>query len=228
MGVYALRGAGKDADALAKGSRFVLSSASFILHWFLWVIRPLEQLMLRMGLGPGGLNFLGLGLGLLSAGLVATGNLDAGGWSMAASGLCDVLDGRIARATKQASPYGKFIDSTLDRFVEVFVLLGFVFLLRRSPWGAFLGAAALGGSVLVSYAQARAETVGVSGTGGLMQRAERLVLLCLACLLDGAAAKAWGIEPGGVLTVALGLIAVASLLTAIHRTVSVSRRLLGS
>ena len=97
--------------------------------------------------------------------------------------MCDILDGRLARAQKVASPYGKFIDSTLDRFVETFAFLGFAVYFAGRPWGPLVVAAGLGGSLLVSYAQARGETVGVSGSGGLMQRAERLVLQILGCLL---------------------------------------------
>ena len=98
--------------------------------------------------------------------------------------MCDILDGRLARAQKVASDYGKFIDSTLDRFVETFAFLGFAVYFAGRPWASLVVASGLGGSLLVSYAQARGETVGVSGSGGLMQRAERLVLSILACLFD--------------------------------------------
>ena len=87
-----------------------------------------------------------------------------------------------------ASPYGKFIDSTLDRFVETFAFLGFAVYFASRPWGPLVVAAGLGGSLLVSYAQARGETVDVSGSGGLMQRgraARRCTLL--GCLFDPVA-----------------------------------------
>ena len=64
-------------------------------------------------------------------------------------------------------------------------------LLRGRPWGPLVVAAGLRGSLLVSYAQARGETVGVSGSGGLMQRAERLVLQILGCLFDPLVSGGW-------------------------------------
>ena len=225
MALYALSRRGRDADAERKGSRFLLGRGDFLLHWFLWAIAPAEALALRLGLGPDAFNFGGLLLGLASGILIAGGRLELGGWAIALAGVCDILDGRVARARGLASPYGKFIDSTLDRFVETFALLGFVVYLREWPYGSAIAAAALAGSLLVSYAQARGETVGVSGSGGLMQRAERLVLTCLACLLDPSLSAALGRPEGTVVVWVLGLVAVVAFGTAIYRTLWIALRL---
>jgi hypothetical protein len=77
----------------------------------------------------------------------------------------------------------------------------------------------------VSYAQARGETVEVSGSGGLMQRAERLVVSCLACLLDAPLAAYFGWPKGSVLLAVLWLVTVGAFGTAVHRTVWIARRL---
>jgi CDP-diacylglycerol--glycerol-3-phosphate 3-phosphatidyltransferase len=228
MGVYGLRGAKKDQDAQQKGSRFLVGLGDFFLHWFLWVLRPVERSLLRVGATPDFLNVLGLLLGMASGLLVALGRLEAGGWAMVGSGVADILDGRIARALKSVSPYGSFIDSTLDRFAEFFILLGFVYFLRDNGVGVLSAAAALGGSLLVSYARARGETLGVKERGGLMQRAERVVVLCLACLADGAVTARFGWTPGAVVTGALVVVAVTSVLTAVYRAFRISRELLRS
>jgi CDP-diacylglycerol--glycerol-3-phosphate 3-phosphatidyltransferase len=225
MPVYALRGGGPDPDVRRKGSTFLLGAGNFFLHWFVWVLSPLERLALRLGVGPDSLNFLGLGLGALSGALIATGRFELGGAAVLLAGACDVLDGRVARARRVDSRYGKFIDSTLDRFVEVFALLGFVFALRGFALGPVLAAAALAGSLLVSYARARGETVGVLCKEGLMQRAERMVLLCLACFFDRPVSALLGRPPGSVSLGILGVIAAASLATAAYRTVWIARRL---
>ncbi len=88
-------------------------------------------------------------------------------------------------------------------------------------------AAGLGGSLLVSYAQARGETVAVSGSGGLMQRAERLVLQVLGCLLDPAICRWAGLPEGTVLFWVLVVMAVGVFGTAVHRTLWIARRLQG-
>jgi phosphatidylglycerophosphate synthase len=223
--VYALGGRRADADATSRGSQLLLGGGNFLVHWFLWALGPAERLSLALGLTPDQLNVAGLLLGLASGLLVAVGRLELGGWAIAASGVCDILDGRIARTRGLVSPYGKFIDATLDRFVETFVFLGCAWYLRDSPSGAVLAGAALGGSLLVSYAQARGESVGVLGAGGLLRRAERLVLTCFGCLLDGAAARTWGFPEGRLLQAVMALIAVGSFATAVHRTVWIARRL---
>ena len=224
--VFAIRNRGRrDADAERKGARFLLGAGDLLLHWFMWVIGPLERALLRAGATPGQMNAGGLVLGLASGVLIALGQLEAGGWAIALAGVCDILDGRLARARKVTSPYGKFIDSTLDRFVETFAFFGFAVYFSGRPWGPALVAAGLGGSLLVSYVQARGETVGVSGSGGLMQRAERLVLSTFGCLFDPVLSRALGRSEGTVLLFVLGVIGVGALGTAVHRTLWIARRL---
>lgn len=226
MPVYALvHRAPRDADAVRKGSQLFLGVGDFLVHWFLWTVGPAERLLLRLGAGPDLMNAGGLLLGLASGVFIGGGHLELGGGAIALAGVCDILDGRLARARKLSSPYGKFIDSTLDRFVETFAFLGFVVYFRDRPLGAFLAAAGLAASLLVSYAQARGETVGVSGSGGLMQRAERLVLTTLGCLFDPWASRALAREEGTVLLGVLGLVAVGAFGTAVYRTAWIARRL---
>ncbi len=217
----------RDADAERKGSSFLLGIGDFLVHWFMWLIGPVERALLGLGASPDHMNAGGLLFGLASGVLIALGRLEAGGAAIALAGVCDILDGRLARAQKVASPYGKFIDSTLDRFVETFAFLGFAVYFAGRPWGPLVVAAGLGGSLLVSYAQARGETVGVSGSGGLMQRAERLVLQILGCLLDPTLSR-WLEKPEGtVLFWVLVVTAAGALGTAVHRTAWIARRLRG-
>jgi CDP-diacylglycerol--glycerol-3-phosphate 3-phosphatidyltransferase len=228
MPVFALVQRGRrDRDAEQKGSRFLLGVGNFLVHWFLWAIGPLERGLHRAGARPDHMNGAGLLFGAASGFLVGLGRLEAGGAAIALAGVCDILDGRLARRLGVASPYGKFIDATLDRFVETAAFLGFAVYFAGRPGGPLVVAAGLGGSLLVSYAQARGETVGVSGSGGLMQRAERLVLQSLGCLLDPTLCRALGLPTGTVLFGVLVVVAAGALGTAIHRTVWIARRLRG-
>lgn len=228
MAAFAALGRRPDPDAVRKGSQLLGGAGNFFVHWFLWAISPAETLSLRLGATPDVFNFAGLAFGFASGVLIGSGRLELGGWAIALGGVCDILDGRIARAKGVASPYGKFIDSTLDRFVEVFAFLGFVVYLRGTPLGPFLAAASMAGSLLVSYAQARGETVGVSGSGGLMQRAERLVLMCLVCLADPPLTARLDRPQGTIVVWMLALMAVTTLGTAIYRTAWIALRLVRS
>jgi CDP-diacylglycerol--glycerol-3-phosphate 3-phosphatidyltransferase len=228
MGVYAWRGARRDRDVSAKGSRLALGLGDFLVHWFMWALAPIEGWLLRTGISPDTLNYAGLCFGLASGTAIALGQLEAGGWAILLGGVCDVLDGRVARARGLTSPFGKFLDSTLDRFVEVFAFLGFVVYLRREPLGPLIAAAAMAGSLLVSYARARGESTGVDCRGGLMQRAERLVLMFAACLGERPLQAHLGWPAGRLVLYILGAIAVGTLGTAVYRTVWIAARLRGA
>jgi CDP-diacylglycerol--glycerol-3-phosphate 3-phosphatidyltransferase len=225
MAVYALLGARRDADAERRGSQFVLGVGDFLVHWLMWALRPAERLALGFGLTPDFFNFTGLALGALSGALIAFGRLEDAGWAIALGGVCDIMDGRIARVRGLSSPYGGFIDSTLDRFVEVFALLGFSFHLRALPGGPLAASAALAGSLLVSYTRARGEALGVVCREGLMQRGERLVLLFLVCIFDPVLTRAAAWPAGTIALWVLALIAAGTFATAVQRTVWIARRL---
>jgi CDP-diacylglycerol--glycerol-3-phosphate 3-phosphatidyltransferase len=225
MAVYAVRGRRRDEDAQSKNAQFLGGLGDFVLHWFLWLVAPVAAASIRLGLGPDFYNFAGLAFGAAAGASVAFGALELGGWALALSGVCDIMDGRIARALGVASRYGAFIDSLLDRYIELFFFVGFAVFVRGTPHGAVAGTLAVGASVLVSYARAMGESLGVECTGGLMQRGERLALLSLGCLVDRPLAAALGRQPGVVLLSIAYFIGATSLLTAVHRTVWIARRL---
>ena len=225
MAVFAVSGARRDPDAERRNSRFLMGAGDFLVHWLLWALRPLDRVAAALNLSPDFFNFAGLFFGLLSGIAIAADRIELGGWAIALGGVADIMDGRVARARQLSSPYGTFIDSMLDRFVEVFAFLGFVVYLRAFTYGPLLAAAAITGSLLVSYARARGESVGVLCKEGLMQRAERLVLIFLACLLDRPL-DAWRGWPQGTLVLwTMALIAAGTFVTSAHRTVWIAMRL---
>jgi phosphatidylglycerophosphate synthase len=225
MAVYAALGAGRDRDAAAKGSQLALGIGDFLVHWFMWVLSPIERLLVRVGASPDDLNLAGLVCGAVSGVAIGAGWLAAGGWAIILGGACDILDGRVARARKLTSPYGAFIDSTLDRFVEVFAFLGFIYYLRPVAFAPLWTAAALAGSLLVSYTRARGESQGVLCKGGLMQRAERLVLMIVVCLVEEPLTALLGQSRGVVASWVMIVIALGTFGTAVYRTLWIGRRL---
>jgi len=225
MLAYAVLGARRDPDAERRSSHFVMGAGDFFIHWFLWLVGPFERLALALGWSPIVFNFIGLGFGAAAGLFFAWGRFAPGAWMILACGVCDILDGRIARRRNATSPQGAFVDSSLDRFCEVFVFLGLVWYFHDRPLGAFTSAAAMAGSLLVSYTRARGESQGVLCKEGLMQRAERLVLMFVAGACDAAFMR-WTGQPLGTLMVGVtGLIAGATFLTAVHRTWWIAVRL---
>ncbi len=224
MPVFALGSARKpDANDIEDRGSFVLGG--FVRSWFYWFARPVERLSLALGLRPFFYNLLGVAFGVAAAFCFGAGRVNLGGWAILLGGVADILDGRIARAMGIASPRGAFLDSTLDRFAEVAAFVGLAMLFRTSDVVLILVVTALGGSLLVSYARARGESVGVDCKFGVMQRAERLLLLGFGAVLDPGV-SAWLGRPGGaVLIPVLALVAAGTIGTAIYRTVWIARRL---
>ncbi|HET6462277.1 MAG TPA: CDP-alcohol phosphatidyltransferase family protein, partial [Candidatus Krumholzibacteria bacterium] len=181
MAVYSFAGRRRDADVQSKSGQLLSGKADFILHWFMWLMMPVTSASIRLGLTADFYNWLGLALGAASGVFIAFHRLELAGWAIALSGVADIMDGRVSRATGKTSVYGDFIDSTLDRFIEVFIFIGLAVFYGSNQLGVLLSFVALSGSLLVSYARARGESLGINCAGGLMQRGERLVLLCLLC-----------------------------------------------
>lgn len=228
MPIYAVRARGRALDPEVARRPATAIFGYWVRDWLMWVIGPMERAFVRAGITPDAFNVLGALFGLAAGVAFALGNLPLAGWLILLGGAADIFDGRIARARGLANDYGAFIDSTLDRFAETFTFIGLLHYFSHRPWATLATGLALGASLLVSYTRARGESVGVSHKGGLMQRAERLVLLALAALLDGPICAAVGWAPGTLIGVTVGAIGVGAMGTAIHRTLGIGRALKGS
>ena len=180
---------------------------------------PAARLLAGLGLSPNVVTGMGLVLAGVSAYLLGTGYLAAGGAVLLLSGVFDLLDGALARATGRTTTFGAFLDSTIDRVSEIVVLLGLLvyYLDLQSTSGPVLVYAALSGSIMVSYVRARAEGLGVQSGVGLMTRPERI-----AALGAGLIVGQWWSE---AVLVALGIIAVLAALTSAQRVLHVRKAL---
>ncbi len=174
-------------------------------------------LLVRMKISPNLLSFLGLMAGLLVGLFFA---LDR--WSRALvfliiCGMLDILDGKVAVNSNRRTIFGAVFDSSLDRYSEfaIYFGLGFYF---RAHWVLWVLALAFLGSTMVSYTKARAESLGINCQLGIMQRAERMVLLIVGTML----ALITGRSETTMITVIIILAAVSNL-TAIQRIIHVYR-----
>ncbi|MEQ1857705.1 MAG: CDP-alcohol phosphatidyltransferase family protein [Longimicrobiales bacterium] len=224
MPAYAARAAGR-ADPLDVAQRGSFVLGGFVRSWFYWFVGPVERASLALGLSPTAFNLLGVVFGVASGIAFAAGALGLGGWAVLLGGVADVIDGRIARAQGVAGPRGAFLDSTLDRFAEVGAFVGLAVYFQASTPALVAVASGLGGSLLVSYARARGESVGIVCKVGVMQRAERLLLIGLGGILDPMVAAATGWNQGTLLMALMVLVAVGTIGTAAYRTVWIAQRL---
>jgi len=225
MPLYAIvaRGRDIDADVARRPTTFLLGY--WIRDWLMWLISPIERVFVAWKISPDFFNYFGGAMGLLAGIAYATESLAIGGWFILLGGLADIFDGRVARARGISSNYGEFLDSMLDRFAEMFAFMGLAVYFEPNSWAMLAVLLASGASMMVSYARAKGGEVGVECKGGLMQRAERLVLLAVASLLDGPITGAAHWASGAFLLTVVTIIGVLAFATAVYRTYIIASEL---
>lgn len=119
-------------------------------------------------------------LAIISAVFFAYGNLIGGAFFILLSGFLDVLDGAVARRHDRASPFGAFLDSTMDRFADAIIFIGIIFG-GYCHW--FVGVLAIHSAITVSYVRARAESQGVECNIGIAERAVRLIIIMAGAVI---------------------------------------------
>jgi len=186
------------------------------------VFEPIALGMGRLGLTPDGLTLIGFGITVVGAALLAAQLWLVGGIVVFIGGVFDMFDGTLARATGKVSPLGAFMDSVFDRWGEAIVYLGIAWggVLAASDPVAILAAAAMGAAFMVSYTRAKSEGLGfTAGTGmaavGVMPREIRLIILSLGLIVAGATGNLT------ILSAALAIIAIGSIITVIQRILHV-------
>jgi CDP-diacylglycerol--glycerol-3-phosphate 3-phosphatidyltransferase len=140
----------------------------------------------RLGLRPNTLTFIGLGVNLLAAWAIAVGEWLQGCSLIVLAGFFDILDGAVARNCRQASAFGSFLDSVLDRYSDLSLLVGLLIYYSRQGMVLYqiLLGAALMGTALTPYTRARAETLIPKCNVGVMERPERILLVFLGTAIE--------------------------------------------
>lgn len=145
--------------------------------------KPLEPVAKRIPFSPNAISLTGFFITSLAA-LAIPYNLAAGGFLILLGGAFDLLDGVVARTNGKSSRFGAFLDSTLDRYSDSFILLGIAwyFFDKGNIALVWFTAGVLVGSLLISYVRARAEGIGIECSIGVIERPERVVLLAAGCI----------------------------------------------
>jgi CDP-diacylglycerol--glycerol-3-phosphate 3-phosphatidyltransferase len=151
------------------------------------ITSPLVRILSKSGIAPNTLTLTNLALNIVAAYVIATGHFLLGGVLVLVSGLFDLLDGALARFTKQTTKFGAVLDSTVDRISEAATLCGLLIWYvpqEGTTLEIVLVLVVLIGSFLVSYIRARAEGVGWQCQVGLFTRAERVIVLAVGLLVN--------------------------------------------
>ena len=194
----------------------------WVKNSYLRLIDPVADWMVRRRVHPNTITVVGTLCTMAGGVIYATGHIKTGGWFLSLTALFDVLDGTVARRSNLSSTFGAFLDSTLDRLADGFVLGGLAVFYATNATHysmpmtvtALLG---LMGAFLTSYTRARAEALGLDAKVGLLQRPERVVLLAGPQALFGLFFNGW---PLAIIIITL---TVTAWITVVQRVAFVYR-----
>jgi CDP-diacylglycerol---glycerol-3-phosphate 3-phosphatidyltransferase len=195
---------------------------TFVTTGYLKLMEPIAAVLIKLGISANALTTLGTLSTVVGGIAFGFGYMHAGGIIIGMTAIADALDGIVARRTGQVTVFGAFYDSTLDRIADGALLAGIAFFYASHPVYHSLPLLAVSlagiiGTYMVSYARARAEALGINAKVGVMQRAERVILLCVPQALFGLALNGW------VLAGVVVLLTVTAWHTAVLRILYVRR-----
>lgn len=205
-----------------RGSRLL---SSRVRAWYFSNLDPFENLFVRLGVRPAWLSWGQLLVSVVVGFAYAGGLIFTAGFLVLFAGTLDILDGKVARRINGDSPRGAFLDSVIDRYAE---FIGYAGLLAffGGGWEVWAVLLALLGGMMVSYARARGEGLGIRGDVGLLQRPERFVLLGFGSIFSSIFEHGvQGDDPHFLLGATIALLAVLSNVTAVQRAVYIHRKL---
>ena len=177
-------------------------------------VRPIGNGLRRTGLTPDHLTVAGIVIAVGAAVMIARGELIIGLVLVILAALPDLFDGALAKASDASSQRGAYFDSVIDRVTDATLFGGVAWYLASndSPHMSMLPFAIMALSSIISYQRAKAESLGLDAKGGLMERAERIILLCFGLLFSS------------ILVPILWVMLVLTAITAVQRFVKVWRQ----
>jgi len=189
---------------------------------YLRLVDPVADWFVKRGVHPNTITCIGTVCTLVGGIIYGTGHIKTGGWFLGLTALFDVLDGTVARRSNRSSTFGAFLDSTLDRLADGFVLGGLAVFyatsrLHSSVPMLIVCLMGLIGAFLTSYTRARAEALGLDAKVGMLQRPERVVLLSAPQAFFGLVFNGW------VLAIIIVILTVTAWITVVQRVAFVYR-----
>jgi CDP-diacylglycerol--glycerol-3-phosphate 3-phosphatidyltransferase len=170
-----------------------MTFTGLIGHVCMFPLRAIINASVRLGIHPNMLTLIGVLINVGAAWALGKDRFLLAGVIMIVANIFDFIDGKVARITNTVSRFGAFWDSTLDRFSDIALFLGLIYLyatLRRTDY-VMVAALAMMFSIMISYARARAESLIDECEVGFMGRPERIVLFMIGAFSDRMAAVLW-------------------------------------
>ncbi|MGD2270003.1 MAG: CDP-alcohol phosphatidyltransferase family protein [Desulfobacterales bacterium] len=182
---------------------------------FMVLTKPLIKILISFNVSPNAVTVCGFIVTASAAVAFFLGKIRVAGLLVLLGGLCDLVDGSLARQNNRATRFGALFDSTVDRYAELIMFFGIAahFVLDNDYWSAVAVFFAICGSLMVSYTRARAEGLGFQADIGVMQRAERILVISIGACIHPIALK-----------ISLWLVALLANYTAVQRILYVYKQ----
>src|SRR4026207_855537 len=187
-----------------------MTLTGFIGKVCMWPLRAIIRASVALGIHPNTLTLIGVLINVAAACALGDNRFLLAGVIMIVANIFDFIDGKVAQETNTVSRFGAFWDSTLDRFSDIALLLGLIYLyatLRRTDY-VMVASLAMMFSIMTSYARARAESLIDKCKVGFMERPERIVLFMIGAFTNRMAAVLWVIL----------ILSIATVINRIHYT----------
>jgi CDP-diacylglycerol--glycerol-3-phosphate 3-phosphatidyltransferase len=185
-------------------------------YGFIKLLNPSIVLLTKLKIHPNTFTVWGFIITTLASYFLIIGQVTFGGILILLGGICDIIDGKLARETGKVSRFGALFDSTVDRYSEVVMFFGVAaYYVRIDDYLTSVAVfIALGGSMMVSYVRSRAEGLGFECNVGLMQRPERVVFIGIGAIVGTAFNTT-------ALKLAIWIVALLANITAIQRIIHI-------
>jgi CDP-diacylglycerol---glycerol-3-phosphate 3-phosphatidyltransferase len=201
---------------------------TFLREYGYWFTYPFIYVFIKLKITPNTLTLFSPFLAFISAYLYFTGNFAGAGWVLILSGIMDTLDGRLARLTNQITKEGAYLDSNIDRYSDAIIFGGIALYFRDNLFILIIALLAIVGMEVTSYAKARGEVNGIMTKIGLMQRAERVILLWIVSVFHPfimLILNRFGITTEYPMIITLILMAILTNQTAIVRIIFIFKEI---
>lgn len=172
------------------------------------VVVPIAKGLVKAGATPDWITLVGLLTTMAGVGVVLTGRPFVGALVMALGTALDAFDGAVARLRGTSGPLGAFYDSVTDRISDAAIFGAAAWLVRDNPTTFVVAIVAMGAAQITPYIRAKAESLGWEATVGVIERAERVIILIIAIAFGFLPLALWLLAVGGVITIGQRLVAV--------------------
>jgi CDP-diacylglycerol---glycerol-3-phosphate 3-phosphatidyltransferase len=190
--------------------------AVFQNYWFS-ITEPILYIFIKFKITPNSITYFGFLLSILAGYFYSEQKWGLAGWTLISSGLFDLFDGRLARATNQVSKKGAYLDAVMDRYSDGIILGGLALAFKEHHLMFYFIIISYIGFYTFSYTKARAEAFGVTCNVGYFQRPIRIILLGITSIITPILNYLYSVKFANIFYVLIAILGIGTILSSIYR-----------